>query len=615
MRLIDKLQQGGGMPAFVSYTNVPQPQPTAPYTSSQSTEEQEQESLLDKNMIKFLYENGIPSDVESFIDRSGIFSSDLTSNPFRKEDSMIQYKTILKMLPRIKAESERFKSAMTQAEKNDGLNEIAVTDRGLVITMTSDGSFDSKRIQDVDFNKEKVLTNAELANYRANDVSGAFNTGITDIISNGIGIPKITEYIRSITDKLGSSSVSSDGYVSQKSGRVLKGLAYLSSLNPSQMELAGMSVDGMYKVSGMDKSQAQQAQQAINYIISTLPKNMATVLQAKAATTFGDNSVEGVKKLVTMLTASALKGEHTFSLDYQKNIDADGGTKSSEGKDDNIIDPAKMFVLGLGDKQMYTINNGNSYNLQVYGNKGIVTDRSGKPLGRSTLSDVAESTYAGALDLKNASMGDQLLDFVQTDRVALNGSGVVGADLPIDIVAKQSGVLKPDLDALKRMEAADEKIRDEGINSYEEMNKIYASHNLPFKFDENGNINFNSYARFAIFDAFADESAFLEDASLAESLDEVVDENTRRGVASILKQADKDYKISNGGFMGLGSGTHIYSGSVYVPIISNILNVAAGSGHYPTLQGNDAHKLDALYQRDERLKSYNRPPTLSSLNQ
>ena len=30
MKLTYKLQQGGGMPAFVSYTNVPQPQVAAP---------------------------------------------------------------------------------------------------------------------------------------------------------------------------------------------------------------------------------------------------------------------------------------------------------------------------------------------------------------------------------------------------------------------------------------------------------------------------------------------------------------------------------------------------------------------------------------------------------
>ena len=54
MKLTYKLQQGGGMPAFVSYTNVPRPQPTAPYSTSDAKQATGEESeggfgLLDKN--------------------------------------------------------------------------------------------------------------------------------------------------------------------------------------------------------------------------------------------------------------------------------------------------------------------------------------------------------------------------------------------------------------------------------------------------------------------------------------------------------------------------------------------------------------------------------------
>ena len=169
MKLIDKLQQGGGMPAFVSYTNVPQPQVAAPYSPATTSKEESDGSvgLLDKNMVKFLYENGIPSDVEAFIETSGIFSDNIYKNPFKKEDATVQYKTILKMLPRIKAENERFKSAMTRADKNGGLGEIAVTDGGHVITVNAEGKLQKKSLNDVDPNSEQILTNSELANYRA----------------------------------------------------------------------------------------------------------------------------------------------------------------------------------------------------------------------------------------------------------------------------------------------------------------------------------------------------------------------------------------------------------------------------------------------------------------
>ena len=153
MKLTYKLQQGGGMPAFVSYTNVPQPQVAAPYSSTSSSQGEPDGSvgLLDKNMVKFLYENGIPSDVEAFVETSGIFSDSIYKNPF-SNNATVQYKTILKMLPRIKAENERFKNAMTQADKNGGLGEIAVTDGGHVITVDAEGKLQKKSLNDVDLN-------------------------------------------------------------------------------------------------------------------------------------------------------------------------------------------------------------------------------------------------------------------------------------------------------------------------------------------------------------------------------------------------------------------------------------------------------------------------------
>lgn len=619
MRIINKLQQGGGIPAYVSYTNVPQPQATAPYTpgTTQASGSQEQENMLDKNMVKFLYENGIPSDVEAFIDRSGIFSSDLTSNPFKKDSSILQYKTILKMLPRIKAESDRFKQAMEIAEKNDGLNEIAVTNMGQVVTMTQDGDFNTKELKNVDFSKEKVLTNAELANYRANNINGAFSTDISNIISNGIGIPKVTEYIMSKIKELGTTSVTGDGLVAQKSGNILKGLNFIGALNPSASELAGMSLDGVYKVSGMNKTQTEQAKHAINYMMATMPKNMFVVLQAKAASMLGDNSPEGVGKLVTMLTNSALKNERSFTLDYKENLSPDGTKKSATGgKDDNIVDPAKGFVLGLGNKQMHKINNGTSYAMSLLGNESVVTDKSGKPIGNTVLSNINNSIFAGALDMKNVSMGSQLVDFTQMDRIALNGSKIVGVDLPVDTTAAEKGIIKPDFDSLKRVEAADAKIKQEGITDYSKINEIYASFNLPFKYTPDGNLRVDSYGRFAVLDAIADEGAFLEDVDVAldDTLAEVEDENMRNGVERILKLADKDYKVSSGGFFGLGHGTHLYSGSVYIPVTGNLINTAFGSGNYPTAQGNDAHQIQALEDQKIKLRGYQKPPTLSSLN-
>lgn len=612
MKLTYKLQQGGGMPAFVSYTNVPQPQVAAPYSSTSSSQGEPDGSvgLLDKNMVKFLYENGIPSDVEAFVKTSGIFSDSIYKNPF-SNNATVQYKTILKMLPRIKAENERFKNAMTQADKNGGLGEIAVTDGGHVITVDAEGKLQKKSLNDVDLNSEQILTNSELANYRANSINAAFNTDLTSIIGNAVGIPKITEYIQSVVNKLGTTSMSREGYVGQQSGRILKGMEYLAALQPSREDLSGMSVDGLYKMSSMDKSQQAQANQALGYLLTSLPKNMRTVLQAKAAMYLGDNSAEGVKKLLMSLTQSALSGEHTLKLDLQEKMDASGKAKTSgSGRDNNITDPAKAFLLGLGEVKNHKINNGNSYSLNLPGNSAPLVDTSGKTIGSATLEDAARSTFSGVLDFKNATMGGQLLNSSQRSRVAIDGSNVVAVDLPVDTQALQSGVLRPDIDSLKRLELAENEIREGDIKDEAQKNEIYAKYKLPYKYI-NGQINTNAYGRFAVLDASADESAFVEDPTMDDTLSEVTDINERESIERILKAADASFKMSQPGIFS--SGNNVYSGSVYIPVRQNLINASLGSGHYPTIQGNDAMDIEAKEQQKQRLQTYVPSPSLSTL--
>lgn len=612
MKLTYKLQQGGGMPAFVSYTNVPQPQVAAPYSSTSPSQGEPDGSvgLLDKNMVKFLYENGIPSDVEAFVETSGIFSDSIYKNPF-SNNATVQYKTILKMLPRIKAENERFKNAMTQADKNGGLGEIAVTDGGHVITVDAEGKLQKKSLNDVDLNSEQILTNSELANYRANSINAAFNTDLTSIIGNAVGIPKITEYIQSVVNKLGTTSMSREGYVGQQSGRILKGMEYLAALQPSREDLSGMSVDGLYKMSSMDKSQQAQANQALGYLLTSLPKNMRTVLQAKAAMYLGDNSAEGVKKLLMSLTQSALSGEHTLKLDLQEKMDASGKAKTSgSGGDNNITDPAKAFLLGLGEVKNHKINNGNSYSLNLPGNSAPLVDTSGKTIGSATLEDAARSTFSGVLDFKNATMGGQLLNSSQRSRVAIDGSNVVAVDLPVDTQALQSGVLKPDIDSLKRLELAENEIREGDIKDEAQKNEIYAKYKLPYKYI-NGQINTNAYGRFAVLDASADESAFVEDPTMDDTLSEVTDINERESIERILKAADASFKMSQPGIFS--SGNNVYSGSVYIPVRQNLINASLGSGHYPTIQGDDAMDIEAKEQQKQRLQTYVPSPSLSTL--
>lgn len=615
MRIIEKLQQGGGIPPFVSFTSIPQSTPAAPYTAAGSAAQTEDTSknglsMLSESMVKALYEKGIPVDVDNFVDRLSSFSNSLMSNPFKKTDSTLAYKTALKMLPRLLSESNALDDAYKNAVEHDGMGEIAVTDNGYVYTIGEEGKIEKRNINTVDFNKEQVLTNSELVQYRRYNPTAAFDSNIAGVLNNAIGITKITDYIKSVIDKLGTTSMSREGYVGQQSGKLLKGIEFLTAVQPSREDLSGMSLDGLYKVVSSDKSQQAQAKEAINYLMGSLPKNMRTVLQAKAAENLGDNSIDGVKKLLITLTNSALNGEHSFTLDYKSDLEADG-SKKLEAKDaKGIMDPAKAFLLGRGEIKDYTINAGTEYSMILPGNSAPITTTGGQTLGTTTLDKVAKSSFSGVLDMKNATMGGNLLTSPQQSRVVVDGSNVVSIDLPIDIEAKQKGIIRPDMDSLKRLSQAERYIKENNITNNSEINKIYLQYNLPMKY-VNGQVNVSDYARFAVLDGSADESAFPDDPTMNGTVREINDINERESIERVLKQADKTFKMSQPGiFFG---GNNVYAGSVYIPVRENFINASLGSGHYTTLKGNDANEIQALEDQKQRLQTYNKTPSISVL--
>lgn len=158
---IDKLQQGGGIPPFVSYTNVARPQPTAPYATEESKKTEETSDggfgILDKNMVKMLYEKGLPSDVEQFLEQSGLFSDSIMSNPFEKDSRVTRYKTLLKILPRIAMNKEEYTRAIQEATKNNALKETAIDTDGRVFAIGADGNVTKKFISQLE-EGEQTLT-------------------------------------------------------------------------------------------------------------------------------------------------------------------------------------------------------------------------------------------------------------------------------------------------------------------------------------------------------------------------------------------------------------------------------------------------------------------------
>jgi hypothetical protein len=89
-----------------------------------------------------------------------------------------------------------------------------------------------------------------------------------------------------------------------------------------------------------------------------------------------------------------------------------------------------------------------------------IVSKEGKSIGTSaTLDDISTSGFSGYLDLENASMGGVMIPTVGFNNIAINGTALYTAYLPVDIQEyNRTGNIKPDIDLLGRYKQAQDKI-------------------------------------------------------------------------------------------------------------------------------------------------------------
>ena len=352
---IDKLQQGGGIPPFVSYTNVPRPQPTAPYSTSDAKQATGGESeggfgLLDKNMVKMLYEKGLPSDVEQFLDQSGLFSESIMSNPFEKTNGAAQYKALLKILPKIAMNKEEYNRAIQEATKNNALKETAIDTDGRVFAISPDGQVTKKFISQLE-EGEQTLTVGQMAENRAYSQGLAFNSNAITAIANSTSIEQINKTIWEAIKNLGSNTRANEYFRSKDERKAKAGID----------KLLEEGADGVYKINSKSISQDAQAKYALNYILSTLPANQKVLLQDYARKS-GLDLKTGPLEIITSMIQSGISSTEELGVNYDKQATNGANTDEKGNKKTRAFDIPMMIITGDGlPKENARISFGSNY--------------------------------------------------------------------------------------------------------------------------------------------------------------------------------------------------------------------------------------------------------------
>lgn len=614
--MILKFQQGGASLApLVSYTPVVYggTQGSTGAQTTSTTSSKRGSDLTDKDLLEMLKGlDGLPSDMTVLTQALQNFYIDQQYGAINTSNIASKYISVLNQMKVANFNKKEYDEAFNIVKSNGGINEYAISERGDLICINKEGNFKQLSVEELKSNKEYTpLTNSELLYYRAQDPTLAGKNNLLKVVKNGIGIQTVTKLIKDGITGLGHTQNSTESYAKVKATQMLKGIEDFIKASKESSNTYDETLESLYKSKKLTKNQTEQAAIAIEYLWNTLPENAKTLLKLKSET--GD--VKGAYQLMQKLITSSLDTtlDYTLDLDETPSTSKSKDGSTSKSKDGFKMDPVSMLQAGYGQKQSIVIQNGSGYNngIQVNTVRMPIVSKEGKSIGTSaTLDDVSTSGFSGYLDLENASMGGVMIPTVGFNNIAINGTALYTAYLPVDVQEySRTGNIKPDIDLLGRYKQAQDKIAQENITDPQQINAVYQEFKLPIMFGENGDVLTN-YMKFGIVNAVALEDAFNEDVSLSDYITEVSDENVINNTLTILNkgraQGDKiDFDAKSWIDSVIGTDyDHVFKGTVFIPVNEDYFTGSAGFGNYPS--PTEAKLIEAKQQAKERENAVNK---------
>lgn len=609
--MIFKFQQGGTTPPFVAYQPVIVSDKRTTATqeealAAKATKDSASGELTSKDLYTMLKEKlkGLPSDVNiamnqlqqleqlTQMDFDGSFTQNIES----------KYLSTLQTMNNLSFSREQYDKAMETVKSNGGLNEAAIDQYGQVY-VTNGKDF---KLMSPDQAKQSgwtMVTNQDLLYMRANDANLAGNDKILNVVNNGIGISQVTKMIQDSIGNLGTNSNSETAYATTQGGQLIQGLNdFIKAAQETGQYDA--SVEDLYKAQIINKTQAQQAQQAISYIYQTLPENAKALLKTR---TEGGTDKEALG-LVSQLVLSKTSEDRQFTVDLEggptkKSMSKDANAGSKDDTDMKTSLPLQIMQdMGESDVAPITIDKGDGIQMSVYGSFfSAVTDKKGDTITNTSLQNMlAQSGLQDIVkNVRNITFGDQKLTPEQLSKITYNNTGVVRAELPVN----EDGTVK--LSVLDDFNAAMNEIKGLGNASPQQVQAIKAKYHLDQYLKDDGTPNPKHTAPFILTEGYTTEKNGIEDTAFVKHIKNPTDDQIQLIKDSLTVSTGKDAKVPDidtfdwyNPFDWFGT-ENIYKATVYIPISNNV--GAAVRGGNQNLDYNEALKYEMKYRNFQKM--------------
>ena len=609
--MIFKFDQGGTTPPYVAYqpvivsdkrTTATQEEAAAAKVASDS----DKGKLTSKDLYTMLKEKlkGLPSDVDAAMWKLQSVEESLNLDFFHDFTSNIEnkYLNALQTMNQLSFSREQYDKALDNVKSNGGLNEAAIDQYGQVY-MTNGKDYKLMSPEEAKQSGWKQMTNQDLLYLRANDPSLSGKDEILNVVNNGIGISQVTKMIQDSIGNLGTNSNSETAYATTQQGQLIQGLNdFIKAAQETGQYDA--SIEDLYKAQIINKTQAQQASQAIAYIYKTLPQNAKSLLKTR---TEGGTDKEALN-LISTLVLSKTSTEKSFTADLEG-----GPTKKSMSKDANAgskddtelktsLPLQVMQDMGGADIAPVTIDKGDGIQMSVYGSFfSAVTDKKGDTITNTSLQNMlAQSGLQDIVkNIRNITFGDQKLTPEQLSKITYNNTGVVRAELPVN----EDGTVK--LSVLDDFNAAMNEIKGLGNASREQVEAIKAKYHLDQYLKDDGTPDPKHTAPFILTEGYTTEKNGIEDTAYVKHIKNPTDDQIQLIKDSLTVGTGKDAKVPDidtfdwyNPFDWFGT-ENIYKATIYIPISNNV--GAAVRGGNQNLDYNEALKYEMKYRNFQKM--------------
>lgn len=611
--MIFKFQQGGTTPPFVAYQPVIVSDKRTTATqeevlAAKATKESESGKLSSKDLYTMLKEKlkGLPNDVNIAMNQLQQLEQ-LTSMDFDgsfTQNIESKYLSTLQTMNQLSFSREQYDKALDNVKSNGGLNEAAINQYGQVY-MTNGKDYKLMSPEKAKQSGWKQMTNQDLLYLRANDPSLSGKDEILNVVNNGIGISQVTKMIQDSIGNLGTNSNSETAYATTQQGQLIQGLNdFIKAAQETGQYDA--SIEDLYKAQIINKTQAQQAQQAIAYIYKTLPQNAKSLLKTR---TEGGTDKEALN-LISTLVLSKTSEDRSFTVDLEG-----GPTKKSMSKDANAgskddtelktsLPLQVMQDMGGADIAPVTIDKGDGVQMSVYGSFfSAINDKKGEPIVNTSLQNMlAQSGLQDIVkNVRSITFGDQKLTPEQLSKITYNNTGIVRADLPVN----EDGTVK--LSVLDDFNAAMNEIKGLGNVSREQVEAIKAKYHLDQYLKDDGTPDPKHTAPFMLTEGYTTEKNGIEDTAYVKHIKNPTDDQIQLIKDSLTVGTGKDAKVPDidtfdwyNPFDYFGT-ENIYKATVYIPISNNV--GAAIRGGNQNLDYNEALKYEMKYRNFQRMNN------------